>query len=51
MGKLLQRISKDMREFTLKTLTYGRFVQIKVKIVYEYIALQQTGSIKGFLFN
>lgn len=40
MGKLLQLISKDMWEFTWKTLTYIRFVQMEVKIVYEYITLQ-----------
>lgn len=34
-------ISKDMWEFTLRTLTYGMFVQMKVKIVHEYyITLQ-----------
>lgn len=41
-------ISKDMWEFTLKTLTYGRFVQMKVNLVHEYIILQWTKSIKGF---
>lgn len=33
-------ISKGMWEFTLKTLTYGKFVQMKVRIVHEYIILQ-----------
>ena len=33
-------ISKGMWEFTLKTLTYGKFVQMKVRTVHECIILQ-----------
>lgn len=33
-------ISKDMWEFTLKILTYGKFVQMKVEIEHGYITLQ-----------